>query len=353
MAIKQTIWSLDERRELATASLVNESELENLIADHINLLSDEWLVVGRQVRTLYGGIIDLLCIDTGGNLVVIELKRSLTPREVTSQALDYASWVKNIDADELAKIFLKYTNDQKALDVAYRERFGVDLNNNNDGAEVRIVIVATDMDGSTERIIKYLQGYGIDINVLFFNIYEYENKRFLSRAWMCEPDQRIKPQTTISLNWNGEYYFTFGDDDQRSWDDAVKYGFVSAGGGSWYTGTMKNLEPGNRIWVHIPQVGYAGVGEVIEVASPAREVLFDIDGQETSFFNLLLNATYHKDVSPDKEEYIVKVNWIKTVPKSKTVFEYGFFGNQNTVCRPKTDKWIFTIKRLKELWGIE
>ena len=207
MGVKQTIWSLDEKRELAFASLINENELESLIADNINLLSDEWLLVGRQVRTSYNGIIDLLCIDIGGNPVVVELKKSMTPREVTAQALDYASWVKNIDAEDFAQLFLRHTNNEKSLDEAYKERFGFALNAENDDADVKIVIVATDMDGSTERIISYLKDYGIDINVLTFKVFEHEGKRLLSRAWMFEENQAV-PQRGVSSGrmWNSEYY---------------------------------------------------------------------------------------------------------------------------------------------------
>ena len=46
------------------------------------------------------------------------------------------------------------------------------------------------------------------------------------------------------------------------------------------------------------------------------------------------------------------ITWIKTVPKSQAVRETGFFGNQNTVCRPQTARWQFTIDRLKALWNI-
>ena len=353
MGVKQTIWSLDEKRELAFASLINENELESLIADNINLLSDEWLLVGRQVRTSYNGIIDLLCIDIGGNPVVVELKKSMTPREVTAQALDYASWVKNIDAEELAQLFLRHTNNDKSLDEAYKERFGFALNAENDDADVKIVIVATDMDGSTERIISYLNDYGIDINVLTFKVFEHEGKRLLSRAWMFEENQAV-PQRGVSSGrmWNSEYYFSFGADAQRSWNDAVEYGFVSAGGGSWYTGTMSNLETGNRIWVNIPQVGYVEVGIVKERSILAHEAAFEVNGNTTPFFELKLQGEYHKNLPVEKAEYIVKVDWIKTVPQNNAVSEYGFFGNQNTVCRPKAEKWEFTIKRLKELWSI-
>jgi len=46
-----------------------------------------------------GGIIDLLCIDESGNLIVVELKRDKTPREVTAQTLDYASWVDSLTSE--------------------------------------------------------------------------------------------------------------------------------------------------------------------------------------------------------------------------------------------------------------
>ena len=90
----------------------------------------------------------------------------------------------------------------------------------------------------------------------------------------------------------------------------------------------------------------------MEEAKPVRDTVFMIDDQERLFFDLPLTANYHKDFPPDKEEFLVKINWEKTVSQSKAISEYGFFGNQNTVSRPKVDKWDFTIKRLKEIWNI-
>lgn len=182
MAIKQILWSLEDKTELSPSLLLSENELEEVIAENIGLLSNNWLVIGRQVRTRYNGVIDLLCIDVGGNPVIIELKKNMTPREVTAQALDYASWVKEIDSDELAQIYLKYADEKQSLNIAFKDRFGIELDENNNDIEPQIVIVAVDMDSSTERIIQYLQGYGIDINVLFFTVFEHQGKRLLSRA---------------------------------------------------------------------------------------------------------------------------------------------------------------------------
>jgi hypothetical protein len=50
---------------------------------------------------------------------------------------------------------------------------------------------------------------------------------------------------------------------------------------------------------------------------------------------------------PEQSEYFVAVRWLDTVPISKAVNEIGMFGNQNTVCKPTTPKWRWTIERLK------
>ena len=75
MAISQVIWSLDDKVQLQPAELKNEKELEDLLAEHIEILDPDWLLVGRQVRTVPGKYIDLLCMDHDGDLVVVELKK--------------------------------------------------------------------------------------------------------------------------------------------------------------------------------------------------------------------------------------------------------------------------------------
>ena len=350
MAIGQTIWSLDDRRELDASALLNENELEDLIAANIRLLNDSWMVIGRQVRTTYGGIIDLLCVDVGGDLIVVEFKRDMTPREVTAQALDYASWVSELDADELARIYLNYSGG-KSLDDAFEKHFGRKPDADIPERNVSMVIVATGMDGSTERILRYLQGFGIRINVLFFSVFADQGRRYTSRAFLFD-EEAPPPRKEDKRAWNGECYVNFADDANRSWTDARQYGFVSAGGGSWYVNTLRSLEPGERIWVNIPGRGYAGVGTVLESAVPASDAIIDVDGTPTAFFSLPLHANYRQNINEEKQEYVVKVEWEKTVPLENAVKETGMFGNQNTVARPRADSWDFTVQRLSERWGV-
>lgn len=71
------------------------------------------------------------------------------------------------------------------------------------------------------------------------------------------------------------------------------------------------------------------------------------------FTNLKLSGDYFHYKSADLAEYVVKVEWIKAVQTSDAIKELGFFGNQNSVCRPTTEKWEFTIERLKKAWKVD
>lgn len=360
MALSQTVWSLDDQQPLQPAKLLDEKELEELLEAHMELLNPNWLVIGRQVMTPAGKRIDLLCMDQDGDLVVVELKKDLTPREVTAQVMDYAASVAAFTPSEVADIYLEYAKTKQKsenLDQVFQQKYGAALDEENINQQnVKMVIVATAMDSSTERIITYLRNtYMVDINILFFQVLSYQGKRFISRAWFAEDAEESSAPVRRSGKWNGEYYASFGEGkDSRQWEDAVQYGFISGGGKPWYSQTLGMLEPENRVWVNIPHTGYVGVGIVEAPAVLAKDARVLVNGTEKSLAELPLKGKYMESGDdPDKAEYIVKVRWCKTVPASKAVKETGFFGNQNTVCRPQAEKWNFTVKRLKELWQIE
>src|SRR3972149_3682649 len=97
MSIRHAIWKVLQLRDpLPESVLASEQLLESMIVAAPRMLSDEWILIGRQEDTGLGGRIDLLAIAPDGALVLIELKRDRTPREVAAQALDYATWVEKL-----------------------------------------------------------------------------------------------------------------------------------------------------------------------------------------------------------------------------------------------------------------
>ncbi|MET3710772.1 hypothetical protein ABIC65_001474 [Sphingomonas trueperi] len=361
MPIRHSIWKVGKRpAALREAALPSEALLEDMIVAEPAMLSDQWMIIGRQVNTGFGGRIDLLALAPDASLVLIELKRGKTPREVVAQAIDYASWAEDLDGDEISRIYTQFSGGGN-LTEAFRARFGQPLDEDVLNESHQIVIVASHLDPSSERIVDYLNKRDIPINVLCFQVFEADGGQLLSRSWLLDP---VETQVAASVSsggtksadrepWNGEYYVNFGEGESRSWEDARRYGFVSAGGGSWYSGTLNLLHEGDRIWVRVPKRGYVGVGRVTGAPVAAGDFrIADSAGVTRPVLDALTGRSYHRAFVDDQErtEYFVPVEWLRTVPLSDAVDEVGMFGNQNTVCAPKKAKWRHTIERLKAIF---
>jgi len=355
MPIKTQIWTVGSQpSQLKECSLSSEQLLEDMIVSAPRVLSEEWMLIGRQESTGMGGRIDLLAIAPDASLVLIELKRDRTPREVVAQALDYASWVEQLGAEDIAAIYKRFKKDAD-LAADFYQYFGLSLDEDALNQSHQIIIVASGLDASTERIVAYLSERDIPINALCFQVFQHGTQQLISRSWLIDP---AKTQVNASSGnaggqvepWNGEYYCSFGHDATRSWQDAMKFGFISGGGGTWYSRSLKMLTPGDRVWVKVPQQGYVGVGRVTGLATAAADFTVTQDGVDVPVLTAAKLGTYHAEHVNDPElcEYFVAIEWLQTITVDQAIKEVGMFGNQNTVCRPTTPKWRWTIERLKE-----
>lgn len=361
MPIRNDIWTVSAQPQpLPETRLASERALEDMIVAAPRILSDEWMLIGRQESTTAGRL-DLLALAPDGALILIELKRDRTPREVVAQALDYASWVEGLDASDIAAIYQRFAPGRD-LAADFLVHFGQPLDEDNLNDSHQIVIVATHLDDSSERIVKYLGDKGIAINVLCFQVFANGEQQLLSRTWLMDPVQiQVSAATPATMRgtrerepWNGEFYACFGHGETRNWDEGRRYGFISGGGGSWYSNTLNLLSVGDRVWVKAPGHGFVGVGEVIGARVPITEFKVVTPEGERPALDALTGGTYHREYVEDAErmEYFLPVRWVHTVPLSGAVDEIGLFGNQNTVCKPVTPKWRHTVERLKERWGL-
>lgn len=201
----------------------------------------------------------------------------------------------------------------------------------------------------------YLNTRDIAINVVFFQVFEHGAEKLLSRAWLIDPGETQANVASTNTGkgdkepWNGEFYVSFGDATSRNWEDARRFGFISGGGGSWYSQTLKLLSPGDRIWVKIPKKGYVGVGTVLEPVQPVKDFKVQTEYGEQPALIALKHADKYRLTAddPERAEYFVRVRWLDAVPENEALNEVGLFGNQNTVCQPTTPKWRHTVDRLK------
>lgn len=354
MPIRTSIWKVGARPErLVECSLESERLLEEMIVASPSLLSEEWMLIGRQEHTGSGGRIDLLAIAPDASLVLIELKRDRTPREVVAQALDYASWVEGLGAADIASIYGRFAPGSSLADD-FRQRFGGDLDEQGLNGSHQIIIVAASLDDSSERIVAYLSERDIPINVLCFQVFSVDGKQLLSRSWLLDPVRTQSNAAAIPADagepWNGEFYCSFGESESRSWAEAVEYGFICGGGGAWYSRTLQLVNPGDRVWVNVPGKGFVGVGRAVGDMQPASTFRVATKSGDALLIDIAKSGTYHREYAGDPErcEYFVPMQWLQTVPLDQAVHEVGLFGNQNTICKPTTPKWRHTVDRLKQ-----
>ena len=82
-------WNVDLQKftanQLAMHCPDNEAQLEELLARKIFVLKGDLLLIGRQLNTPSGPL-DLLCVDSEGNVFIIELKKDLVARYAIAQA---------------------------------------------------------------------------------------------------------------------------------------------------------------------------------------------------------------------------------------------------------------------------
>lgn len=357
MPIEIGIWKIGQKlSRIEFQPLDLESKLEDTLAEDLSILSPGLMLIGRQVATSFGKFIDLLAMDRDGNLVIIELKRDKTPRDVVAQTLDYASWVEGLSYDEISEIYVE-KNQGKKFEEGFDDAFGGSPPETINESH-KIIVVASELDASTERILNYLNSnYGVPINTVFFRHFKDDDNEFLARTWLIDPKEAEEKVSKASPKkkqepWNGrDFYISLGESPETNWDDCRKYGFVCGNGGRWYTQTLDLLFPGARVFVNIPKTGYVGVGIVKEKSVPIKEFKVEVDGQPVPILKAPLVAKEMGKTAEDLESchYLVSVEWIKAVPRDEAYWEKGLFAIQHTACRMRNQ---FTIEKLTQHFGV-
>ena len=327
-----------------------ESQLEDFLAKDPALLGTRLLVIGRQVRTPYNSYIDLLAIDAEGTLHVLELKRDRTPRDVVAQVLDYGSWVSTLERDDVIDLAGDYLD--RPFEPVFAEVFDTPVPDEFN-SEIELTVVAAQLDPSSERIVTYLRGFGVPINAVFFTFLEDDGRQYLARSWLTGEEvsdgSAGVARRSKMARWNGQdWYVNFGDGETRVWEDGRRFGFVSAGGGEWYSRTLRNLPEGARVNVYLPQKGYVAVGTALRSAVRIDEAEVLHEGRWQRLLDLDLRGSYRHglvDDDTDRAEYAVPVRWEVAVPADQAYREPGLFASQHSACKLRQD---FTLQKISE-----
>ncbi len=328
-------------------TLSQERFIEDWVAENPNLLGLDAIIIGRQVVTGQSNYIDLLGLDQNGGLIVIELKKNRTAREIVAQVLDYASWARTLSTPQVYEIAENFLS--KRLATVFQEHFGERIPERLNGSH-SLLIVAGELDPASRRIVEYLsEEHGVSINTAFFNVFESDGQEWLTTDFLLDQDEVVeRSEKRVRPPWTGYYFVNCGLDAHRSWEDYKRYGFVAAGGGSFYSKRLDQLSIGDKIFAYDKGNGYIGYGTVTSEKTPA--CLFETQNGLLLDQQLEAKGFDHDSNDPDLAEYVVGVNWHKTFEPGQAKRFKGAFANQNVVCKLRDQA---TVDFLVQEFGLE
>lgn len=352
MSFKMNLWQVHGKdlNAIPQSTLNDEQRLEDWVSKDPKILGIDVLLIGRQVSTINRGRIDLLAIDSDANLVILELKRDRTPREIVAQALDYASWAKDLTYEEIETITFKFRS--QSLRDAFGDYFGFPLPPTVNTSH-SMVILASELDDSSERIIEYLsEEYGVPINVLFFTFFKSPAGEFLGRAWLRDPEE-LAEQTHSKKQapWSGYHFVNVGEGfGHRDWEDCAKYGFLSAGQGEKASNSIRKLKKDDLVFAYLKGLGYVGFGTVTQPAVMVREFVDTATGKKLLDLPLKEPGLADNKDDPRLSEWAVAVKWEKCFARDEAKTFKNIFANQNIACKLRDPA---TLDFLRKEFGLK
>jgi hypothetical protein len=344
------LWKVESGQlaEVATASPKSESIVEDWIEKDPSILGLDLMIIARQFTTDFGGRIDLLGVDRAGDLTLIEMKRDRTPREVIAQTLDYGSWVKGLTTPRVHSIGNTYL--KKPLSEAFHQRFDQNIPETLNSSH-NLLIVASGFDPSSKRIVEYLaETHGVSINTAFFSYFHDGENEFLAADFLMDQEQVVeRHEAKTKAPWTGYYYVNAGEGPHRSWDDMRNHGFIAAGHGRKFSIQLDRLSPDDPIFVYQKGAGYVGYGVIRSPAVMAKDFTTE-DGRSLGDLELVQLGILKLSDDSQMSEYLVRVQWKKTFPRSEAKWQDGLFANQNIVCKLRDPA---TLDFLEKTFGVE
>lgn len=176
-----------EKKTFKSLGLDERHNLQEWIAKEPSSLGEDLLIIQKE----FDGFadtkerLDLLAIDKSGNLVIIENKLDDSGKDVTWQAIKYASYCSSLSKSDVIEIYQKYLNDQCLKESAVenlsdffdnKDLKDIDINVGNGQ---RIFFVAANFRKEVTSSVMWLLNSGLKMKCFKVTPYEYGGKILL------------------------------------------------------------------------------------------------------------------------------------------------------------------------------
>jgi len=173
--------TIPEQTYYSAHSILERQDIEKWIAEYPKILGEELLILTTEYDKFdkTNERLDLLAIDHEGTLVIIELKRDDSGKDVEMQAIKYAAYCSTTTFDEVIKIHKEYLEKQgstKSIDEVRNIilNFIQDSEFEQINDRPRIIIVSNNYRPEVTASVLWLRKFGIDIKCIRLIPYEID-----------------------------------------------------------------------------------------------------------------------------------------------------------------------------------
>ena len=159
--------------------ILERRDLEKWIEDNPEILGEDLIVITTEYDKFdkTDERLDILALDQQGNVVVVELKRDDSGKNVDLQAIKYAAYCSTLTFDEIVEEHQEYLS-KKGLVVtreAARERLMKFVSDEFEelSDKPRIILVSKEFRQEVTASVLWLRKFGLDIRCVKLTPYEF------------------------------------------------------------------------------------------------------------------------------------------------------------------------------------
>jgi hypothetical protein len=166
-----------EKKSFSDLGFTERYDLQEWIANQPAILGEELLIIQKE----FDGFsdtkerLDLLALDSRGNIVIIENKLDDSGKDVVWQALKYVSYCAILKKSVIIDIYQKYLGTDGIAKEKLAEFFKDDFDNiklNPQDGDQRIILVAANFRKEVTSTVLWLRDHGVDIKCVRVTPYQ-------------------------------------------------------------------------------------------------------------------------------------------------------------------------------------
>lgn len=180
---KEKLFSQSDETDFKTHEILERRDLEKWVMNFPQILGEELIIITTEYDRFdkTNERLDLLCFDKQGKVVIVELKRDDSTKNVDLQAIKYAAYCSTFtmkDIIEMRRKYLtsrgEYSTDEKIENELY-DFVENDFEKIDD--KPRIMIVAKEFRPEVTSTVMWLRKFNIDISCIKLTPYKIDATR--------------------------------------------------------------------------------------------------------------------------------------------------------------------------------